>query len=192
LDPTAIKLTDAVLDSYAGVYQLSATEELVVRRDSGKLLVGAAAGATSEFLPMSETEFFVKDSRPRLRFTRDAAGAVTGLVLAGSSGIERSATKTSKSLPTPRPAGAIDPSSYERYAGVYELAPGFSLTITRAGTRLMAQATGQPQFELFPESPTIFFAKEVEVKVEFVMGTDGKASSLVLHQGGQKLPGKKM
>lgn len=193
VDPTAIKLEDAVLDKYTGVYQLSAIEELIVRRDSGKLLVGMATGGSSQFLPMSETEFFIKDSRPRLRFTRNAAGVVTGLVLGGSSGIERSATKTSKPLPAERPvATAAAPSSYDRLAGIYELAPGFSLTITRDGTKLMAQGTGQPQFELLPESATMFAAKEIEVKIEFVTAADGKASSIFLYQGGQKISGRKM
>ena len=192
VDPPVITVADAVLDKYVGVYQLSATEEVIVRRDSGKLLVSGAGGGTTEFLPMSETEFFVKDSRPRLRFTRNAAGAASSLVITGSSGTERSATKTSKTLPPERQAATVDPAIYDRYAGVYELAPGFSLTVTREGAKLMAQGTGQPKIELFPESPTTFFAKEVEIKVEFVVGGDGKASSLILHQGGRKLPGRKM
>ncbi len=192
VDPPMITVSDAVLDKYVGVYQLSATEEVVVRRDSGKLIVRGAGGGAAEFFPKSETEFFVKDSRPRLRFTRTSDGTTTGLVVTGSSGHERSAAKISKPLPQERPAAAPDQASYDRYAGVYELAPGFSLTITREGARIMAQGTGQPKFELFPESPTTFTAKEVELKIEFVLGGDGEASSLFLHQGGRKLPGKKI
>jgi D-alanyl-D-alanine carboxypeptidase len=192
VDPPVITVTDAVLDNYVGVYQLSASEEVVVRRDSGKLLVSGAGGGITEFLPMSETAFFVKDSRPRLRFTRNAAGAATGLVLTGSSGTERSAEKTSKPLPPEQKAAAIDPATYDRYTGIYELAPGFALIVTREGAKLMAQGTGQPKIELFPESASTFFAKEVEIKIEFVVAGDGKASSLFLHQGGRKLPGKKI
>jgi len=192
LDPTATKLPDDLLDQYAGVYQLSETEESIVRRDGGKLFVSLPGGGTNEFLPRSATEFFVKDSRPRLRFTRNAAGVATGFVLTNSSGTEQSATKTSKPLPPERQAAALDPALYDRYVGVYELAPGFSLTITREAAKLIAQGTGQPKIELFPESPTTFFAKEVEVRIEFVIGGDGKASSIFLNQGGQKLPGKKI
>ncbi|HEX6125720.1 MAG TPA: serine hydrolase [Pyrinomonadaceae bacterium] len=192
LDPTAIKLPDDVLDQYVGVYQLSGTEEAIVRRDGGKLFLSLPVGGRSEFLPMSATEFFVKDSRPRLRFTKNAAGAATGFVLTSSSGTEQSATKTSKPLPPERQAMALDPGIYDRYSGVYELAPSFSLTITREGAKLMAQGTGQPKIELFPDSPTTFFAKEVEVRIEFVIGGDGKASSIILSQGGQRLTGKKI
>ena len=191
VDPPVVTVADAVLDKYVGVYQLSATEEVVVRRDSGKLIVSGAGGGNAEFFPKSETEFFVKDSRPRLRFTKDGSGAVTGLVVTGSAGNERTAARTTKPLPAERQAAAGDSAQYDRLLGAYELAPGFALTISREGAKLMAQGTGQPKFELFQESPTMFFAKEVEVKVEFVIGGDGKATDLFLHQGGRKLPGKK-
>ena len=192
VEPTAVKLPDGTLEQYVGVYQLSETEEVIVRQASGKLFVSVPDRGTVEFLPMSETDFFVKDSRPRLKFTRNAAGVATGFVLTSSSGTQQTATKTGKPLPAERQKAAVDPAIYDRYVGIYELAPGFSLTITREGTKLMAQGTGQPKFELFPESPTAFFAKEVEVRIEFVTGEDGKATSMFLNQGGQRLPGKKI
>jgi hypothetical protein len=56
----------------------------------------------------------------------------------------------------------------------------------------MAQATGQPKIELVPESKTKFFVKEVDAQLEFVVNGSGMATSLVLHQGGRDLPGKKI
>ncbi|MDI1243594.1 MAG: serine hydrolase [bacterium] len=192
IEPTAITLPADALEKYAGVYQLSDTEDAIVRSEAGKLFVSLPGRGTTEFTPMSETGFFIKDSRVRLSFTRNSAGVVTGFVMTSSSGTEQPATKTSKPIPPEQKTAAADPSLYDRYAGVYELAPGFSLTITGDGSKLMAQGTGQPKIELFQDSPTTFFAKEVEVRIEFVVGTDGKASSIVLSQGGQKLPGKRV
>ena len=80
----------------------------------------------------------------------------------------------------------VDPKIYDAYAGRYELAPNFILTITREGDRLMAQATGQPQFELFPESETKFFLKVIDAKVTFVKDDSGKVTHLILHQGGDR------
>jgi D-alanyl-D-alanine carboxypeptidase len=192
VEPTAISLPPGTLDKYAGVYQLGDADEAIVRSEGGKLFISLQGRGKTEFTPMSETGFFVKDSRVRLNFKRDAAGSVTGFVMTSSSGTEQTATKTGKPVPAEQRAAVVESTTYDRYVGVYELAPAFSLTITRDGAKLMAQGTGQPKIELFPDSPTTFFAKEVEVRIEFVIGTDGKASSIVLTQGGQKIPGKRI
>lgn len=191
-EPTAIKLPPDALDKYVGVYQLDRKEEAVIRREGERLLAQFPRAGKIEILPSSETEFFIKGSRNRLSFTKNGAGEISGLVLHSTYGADREAMKTDKPLPTERQAVALDPALYDRYVGVYELAPGFSLTVSREGDKLLAQATGQPKLELFPESQTKFFAKGVDAQIEFVVEGSGKTSSLVLHQGGRKLPGKKI
>jgi CubicO group peptidase (beta-lactamase class C family) len=94
-------------------------------------------------------------------------------------------------IPAPALEVKVDPKVYDAYVGRYELAPNFILTISKEGDRLMAQATGQPQFELFPESETKFFLKEVDAKVTFVKDGTGTVTHLILHQGGDT-PGKKI
>nr|WP_290931422.1 serine hydrolase [Haliscomenobacter sp.] len=85
----------------------------------------------------------------------------------------------------------VEESVLESYVGVYELAPNFTITITRTGSQLFGQATGQGQFELFAKSATEFFLKVVEAKVTFSV-KDGKVESMTLFQGGQVMPGKKI
>lgn len=89
-------------------------------------------------------------------------------------------------IPAPITEAKVDPKIYDAYVGRYELAPNFILTISRDGDRLMAQATGQPQFQLFPESETKFFVKAVEIKITFVKDAMGKVTHLILHQGGDR------
>lgn len=79
---------------------------------------------------------------------------------------------------------SVDPSILDRYLGIYELAPNFALAITRDGNRLYSQATGQPRTELFAESETKFFLKVVDAQITFQTGADGRATGLILHQGG--------
>ncbi|MGH9908880.1 MAG: DUF3471 domain-containing protein, partial [Pyrinomonadaceae bacterium] len=191
-EPRAINLAPVVLDNYAGVYQLNEKEEAIVRREGEKLFVSFPNAGKSEISPSSETEFFVKESRSRLSFTRNAAGLVTGFVMTGSYGPDQEATKTTKPLPAERQAIALDTAVYDGYVGEYEIAPSFSITISKEGNKLMAQATGQPRIELLPESQTKFFVKEVAVQIEFVVDGTGKAKGLVLHQGGRQLPAKKI
>ena len=78
----------------------------------------------------------------------------------------------------------VDPKLFDAYVGRYELAPNLILTISRDGDRLLAQATGQPQLELFAESETKFFLKTIDAKVTFVKEATGKVTHLILHQSG--------
>jgi D-alanyl-D-alanine-carboxypeptidase/D-alanyl-D-alanine-endopeptidase len=55
------------------------------------------------------------------------------------------------------------------------------------GQRLMIQPTWQNRLELHPETETEFFLEEVDAQITFVVGPDGKASELVLHQGGRDM-----
>lgn len=80
----------------------------------------------------------------------------------------------------------------EEYVGDYQLAPEFILTISRKENQLFAQATGQPQFEIFPSAENKFFLKVVEASVTFNKNAEGKVDSLTLHQGGQNMPASKM
>ena len=52
----------------------------------------------------------------------------------------------------------------------------------------MAQVTGQDKMEIYPESPTLFFLKDVDAQIEFVQDGGGTVTGLVLHQGQQALP----
>lgn len=80
----------------------------------------------------------------------------------------------------------------KKYDGKYELAPGFFITVTSKENQLFAQATGQPQFELFPKSDTEFYLKVVPASITFKVDDTGKVESLTLFQGGREMLGKKV
>ena len=82
----------------------------------------------------------------------------------------------------PRTEVKIDHRVYAEYAGHYRFELGV-VTITRHDNHLFGQITGQPEFELFPESDTNFFLKVVPVQVTFTR-SDGAVDRLVIHQGG--------
>ncbi len=73
----------------------------------------------------------------------------------------------------------------ERYTGTYELAPGVMIEITRKGTQLSAQVTGQQAFEIYPESERMFFLKVVDAQMEFVSDDAEQVTHLILHQNGE-------
>jgi CubicO group peptidase (beta-lactamase class C family) len=86
----------------------------------------------------------------------------------------------------------VDSKTYEAYAGVYELAPGFVITITVEDGRLMGTPTGQPKAELYPTSETEFFLKIVDAQITFVRSEQGEITQLILHQNGRNMPAKKI
>lgn len=86
----------------------------------------------------------------------------------------------------------VDIETLERYVGMYELAPGFIATVSRADGQLNVQATGQPAFPVFPKSKNVFYYKIVEAQLTFNHDADGKVESVTLHQGGRDIVGKKL
>jgi D-alanyl-D-alanine carboxypeptidase len=78
------------------------------------------------------------------------------------------------------------------YEGVYELRPGFELSIVVRGRRLFSQATGQSRSRLRAQGNHVFIPTfDDDVRLVFQV-EDGLASSLVLHQGGQTLEGNRI
>lgn len=107
--------------------------------------------------------------------------------------------KLSKSLMTLARGGTITlsaerkpmtvaPDQLPQYEGVYELAPTFTITMRVRDGKLMTQATGQEEFELFPEGKDRFFLKVVDAQVEFTRDAGGKVTGMILHQGGRSTP----
>jgi D-alanyl-D-alanine-carboxypeptidase/D-alanyl-D-alanine-endopeptidase len=82
---------------------------------------------------------------------------------------------------------AADPQLFDQYVGRYQLAPAAILTITRDGSHLFAQLTGQPRLEIVPESAKEFFLKAVDAQITFETDSQGTATALVLHQMGRDL-----
>lgn len=94
--------------------------------------------------------------------------------------------------PKERKEIALDAKILESYVGEYELAPSVTFKITRDGSRLFAQATGQPAVELFAEKEAEFFLKVIDAQITFVKGESGAVSSLVLHQNGRDQSARKI
>jgi D-alanyl-D-alanine-carboxypeptidase/D-alanyl-D-alanine-endopeptidase len=91
-----------------------------------------------------------------------------------------------------RTAIVLPPAMLDRYVGKYQLAPNFVLDVTRGGDGLWLQPTGQGKLELWPESETEFFLKEVDAQVSIVRDPSGAVTGVVLHQNGQNSPAPKI
>jgi hypothetical protein len=189
--PAAVTLTPEQLEAYVGRYVAAGGAKHLVTREGARVFVQVNSGGRTEVFPAGNDVFFVKDSFMRLRFERDAAGKAVRLVISDW-GEQPAATRDTTPEKAAPVAAAVDPAVYDAYVGEYELAPGFVLTVTREGDKLMTQATGQGKVEVFPSSPTEFFLKVVDAQLSFVKDAAGKVTGLVLHQGGRDMPAKKI
>jgi CubicO group peptidase (beta-lactamase class C family) len=70
-------------------------------------------------------------------------------------------------------AGKADSATWDPFLGTYRLGPGWLLTITREGDRLMAQATREDKFKMTPISGNRFFVQAYGAAVEFVRENSG-------------------
>ncbi|MHB0961917.1 MAG: serine hydrolase [Gemmatimonadaceae bacterium] len=94
-------------------------------------------------------------------------------------------------VPKKRAEVQLPEETLERYVGTFALAPTFAIVITREGTQLFLQATGQPRFPLFAEKEDEFFLKVADVQISFTKDSTGVVTGLVLHQNGAHQPAKK-
>jgi len=86
----------------------------------------------------------------------------------------------------------VPDSILESYVGKYELQPGFIITVTKEGSQLKTQATGQQVFDIYPKSNNVFYLKVVQAQLTFNSGENGSIESLTLLQGGQEIIGKRI
>lgn len=102
--------------------------------------------------------------------------------------------KVIESLPSFMKKVAIEVSEMilQTYVGKYEVAPNVFATIIKEGNQLFVQITGQPKFDLFPYEETKFSLKVMDAQIEFIKDSDGQVNELILYQGKNKVPGKRV
>ncbi|HVS16636.1 MAG TPA: serine hydrolase [Thermoanaerobaculia bacterium] len=187
----AVERPAAELEQYVGVYRIDEESTRIVKLVDGKLVTQRTGGPRSAIESGGGEVFFYPGSLTYLTFERGGDGEVTHMLLYqnGAKEPER-AERTDDPVPSGPERVELDPAIYDRYVGVYELQPGFDLTVTRDGDRLITQATGQGPIEIFPTSETEFFAEAIDARLRFTV-EGGRATSVILVQGGRELPAKR-
>jgi CubicO group peptidase (beta-lactamase class C family) len=185
-----------IFDGYVGQYQLAPNFILTITREGDQLFAQATGQGKAQIYPESEREFFYKVVDAQITFETDAKKRATGLTL-HQNGANMPAKRiegegASAAAPKEHKEITVDPKIFDGYVGQYQLAPNFILTITREGDLLFAQATGQPKFQIYPESQRDFFLKVVDAQITFETDASGRATSLTLHQNGANMPAKRI
>lgn len=188
LEKPSISLSEAAMKKWIGAYQFDDVVRFI-HFENGALYSTRESGQPFKLIPTSENSYQFEGSFTTYAFHIENGKRAVDFAdrINKSKGVE-----TDKE-PTPeKETITLAPEVLLTYNGTYELHPSFQIVVTTQGNQLFAQATGQPQFELFAESENKFFLKVVEAKVTFNKKPDGSIKSLTLLQGGQEMEGVKI
>jgi hypothetical protein len=84
----------------------------------------------------------------------------------------------------PHSVVSIDPHLVGQYVGRYRNSE-WEITTTREGNQLFAEATGFGRYPVYPFTDRDFFATILPAQITFVTDGGGKATQIILHQGGK-------
>jgi CubicO group peptidase (beta-lactamase class C family) len=185
-----IDMPENIPDQYIGVYEDKDGNQRIITMDGKKLFSQKSGSAKYDLKPYAADKFFFEDSFTNITFNRNSSGKVTDLI-AEDRGTVTKWTRTNKPVPAHNEI-KLSNGILVNYAGDYELAPGFILSVTIDGDRIFSQATGQEKVEIFPEAEAKFFLKVVDAQLDFVKDDSGIYSKVILHQGGRDMEGKRV
>jgi len=173
-----------ILDGYTGKYDFAPNVTFTVTREGDQLMTQMTGQGKVPIFPESAHDFFAKVVDAQITFVTDSAGKATELILHQNSMDQHAKRIGDAPVVVEHKEVTVDPKLFDGYVGTYQLAPNFVFTITRDGAHLFAQLSGQPSFEIFPESEKDYFYKVVDAQITFVTESQGKATELILHQNG--------
>lgn len=184
-----IKLSKEELQKWVGAYEFSNDVIRYITLKDNQLY-SKREGSSQEFKihPTSSTNFSFEDGFISYEFSNtDGKKAV----LFKNRINKEKGVWTNQKTPKEKKEIKIAADVLKKYEGAYELQPGFIITIRTREGKIYAQATGQPEFELFAESKTKFFLKVVKASVEFHTNDNDVVNGLTLNQGGRKMKAQK-
>jgi Domain of unknown function (DUF3471) len=92
-DRKEIKVTEKILKTYVGEYEMGPGRVLTITLDKGTLWGQPTDQEKRQLFAESNTKFFLKDLPVQVTFQKDAKGAVTGLIMDQEGRPQREAKK---------------------------------------------------------------------------------------------------
>jgi hypothetical protein len=125
----------------------------------------------------------VTDSDIRISFQRGKRGDVVAIELWENEAVLKG-KKAGRELD--RTVMRIASETLDKYVGLYRLTPEIFLKVSREGTALFLQITGQEIQQLFASTETRFFVEGSDAEIEFNGRQTRPASSLTLIKDGRQ------
>jgi bla regulator protein blaR1 len=162
------------------------SESLLTVGERQSAYIGAVA-AMSESPSQLEQRINIMLGKPARWWKISAAALVCLSMVFVGAAAQVSPPNAQASAPT-TPEITLDAATLQRYVGHYKVADAdLIMSVTRTGTQLTTQLTGQGAVDVYPQTATHFFVKVVDANLDFVAEGDGPASAMVLHQNGRNI-----
>jgi CubicO group peptidase (beta-lactamase class C family) len=188
VDKASINLSEKQLKKWVGAYQFDNVIRFITF-DNGKLYSMREGGRPIKLIPLSENEFRFEDPFTTYNFSSKKGKKQ---VVFTDRIIKNVGIESDKKPIAEKESIQLSPKILIKYVGVYELQPSFQVEIKIQNDHLFAMATGQPAVELFAETESSFFIKEIGAQIVFNLDPDGTVKNLTFSQGGNKMEGKKI
>ncbi|MEP2937106.1 MAG: serine hydrolase [Gilvibacter sp.] len=187
-DQATTTLSNSQLEKWVGAYKFEGDVVRFITLKDGSLYSQRQGSETLKLNPISANEFYFDGS-----FTKYKFAVKEGKRVAHFQNRINKATGVEAMIEAPKEKEAIDVpvEVLANYVGTYELQPGFEIKVWQEEAQLIAQATSQGPFEIYPSAPHEFFLKVVEATLVFEVDAQGVATTMTLNQGGQSLKGSK-
>ncbi len=166
------------IKQFTGRYDFMNSAVIQITTEDNKLYAQLTGQPKFEIFPTSEIEFFWKVVEARIKFIKNEKGEVSHAMFT-QNGQEINAKKLKEDSIV-----KIDTALLKNYAGKYKFINNMVVTISKESNKIFAQPTGQPKLEMFPVSETDFVLKEINAKLSFIKGENGKVNKIKLHMNG--------
>jgi hypothetical protein len=153
---------------------------MTVTVEDGRLYAQLTGQPKFEIFPSAPDAFFWKVADAQVVFLRDGKGAVTA-ARHSQGGVTFKAPRLGE------PEVTLTAAELDAILGQYRYGPGVTLTVTRDGDSVFAELTGQPRFQIHPESATEFVWRVVPARVVFSKDKEGKVTKATHTQNGVTL-----
>ena len=172
---------------YAGVYKLAEDQYMTISDNDGKLQIQVTGQQPIVLAHITDHVFELQALSLKADFVLGEDGKATTLKWS-QPGVSIDAERVDDSFGVEtREEISIDTELLAAYAGKYQLPENVVATVKHVKDRLFVQVTGQPEFRVFPMSPTRFFYKVLDAEIEFKKDDSGTVTGVVFHQGGEYL-----
>lgn len=180
----ASELEPMDLSPYVGVYKLGENQYMTISDNYGKLQI-QVTGQQPVVLDRTKDQVFELQSLNLMATFKFGEDGIANTLNWSQPGVAITAERVDDSFGiTTREEVSIDAKLLQQYVGQYQLSRTAIANVKHVDERLFVQVSGQPEFRVFPMSPTRFFYKVFDAEIEFEDDDDGSITGLVFHQAG--------
>jgi CubicO group peptidase (beta-lactamase class C family) len=169
--------TTVDVKTYEGRYDFR-TAVMTITSQGGNLYAQLFGQQNFPIFPQGPDEFYWKVVPARIKFVKNEKGEVT------HGEFEQNGQKLTVQKLKDEPIVTIDPAVWKQFEGKYKFQE-MIITVSVTDGKLLAQATNQPTFQLYPLTAENYLIKEINAKISFVRSQD-KVTHMTIDMAGQK------